>query len=126
MKLTPLQYAAVLTAVIKDKTPVECRQIAGRLFRHLLRARTLKHRERIVREAGRIMRTQEGVVSVTIESAAPLTAHTRRAIGHALGKKTVIAEIANPRLLGGVRVLIDEETLIDATASRRLATLFQL
>lgn len=125
MKLTPLQYAAALAAVITDKTSAERKQIAGRLFRHLARARALRHRERIVREAGRIMRKQKGMVSATIESAAPVTVQTRRAIGHALGKKTVIAEIADPRLLAGVRILIDEEMLIDATALRRLTTLFQ-
>mgnify|MGYP001566867863 FL=1 len=30
-----------------------------------------------------------------------------------------------PELLGGVRILIDEETLIDASAKRRLERIFQ-
>lgn len=71
------------------------------------------------------MYRQEGITEADIASAAPLSAERRRAIGRSLGKKAVVSETVDPRLLGGIRILIDDELLIDATASRRLADMFQ-
>lgn len=126
MKSTPLQYATALAAALKGKNAAERKQIAWRLFRHLAASRALKHRDRILRAAARMERQREGVVAADVQSASPLGKNALRTMERALGKKAVIAETVDPRLLGGVRVLIDEETLIDATALRRLATLFQL
>ncbi|TSD03684.1 MAG: hypothetical protein Greene071436_266 [Parcubacteria group bacterium Greene0714_36] len=125
MKYTPAQYAAALAAVLKKtKTASDRKNIAARLFRCLSETRMLKQIDRIVHEADRIMRREKGGVAVAIESAAPLSGARRREVGRALGAKAVITEAVNPRLLAGMRIIIDEETLIDATAQRRLQLLF--
>lgn len=125
MNYTPKQYAAALMGALKGKTAVQQKDIAARLFHHLSRARTLKRLGGIVRQAERMEREKDGVVAADIQSASPLRTSVRQSIERVLGKKAVITEAVDPRLLAGIRILIDEETLIDATARRRLATLFQ-
>lgn len=121
---TPVQYAQALVVALRGKTERQRKQIAGHLFRRLLRARALKHLDRILAEATRMERREKGAVLADIRSAAPLGARPRRAIKQALGRKSAVTETTDPRLLAGVRILINEETLIDATALRRLTTLF--
>lgn len=124
MTYTHIHYAQALAAALKGKSAAEQKQIAARLFRRLTRARALKERGRIVRETSRIMRRQEGIIAAEVHSAAPLSAEKRRAIKLALGKKALITQTINPHLLAGVRILINEDILIDATARRRLTALF--
>ncbi|MEK7098985.1 MAG: F0F1 ATP synthase subunit delta [Patescibacteria group bacterium] len=124
MKYTILQYAAALASALEDKTPTERKHIAARLFRHMTKARALKHLDRVVRETGRMMRRKRGIRAAEVETPAPLSPSHRRSIERALGSKAIITEKINPLLLAGVRMVIDEETLIDATASRRLEILF--
>ena len=124
MKYTILQYAAALASALEDKTPTERKHIAARLFRHMTEARALKYLPRVVQEAERILRRKQGIHMAEVETPAPLSTAHRRSIERALGSKAIITEKINPLLLAGVRMVIDEETLIDATASRRLETLF--
>lgn len=124
MHYTPAQYAAALAEALRGKTAAQQKEIAGRLFRLLSRARALAHAQRILRAAERMARAQDGSISAEVQSASPVGDAERRSIERVLGKKCHITEAVDPRLLAGVRILINEETLIDATARRRLATLF--
>ena len=125
MKYTSAQYAVALAMALKEtKTASERRHIAGRLFRRISQARMLKQIDHIVQEADRVLRREKGGVAVAIKSAAPLSAARRRAVGRTLGAKAVITATVNPHLLAGTRIIIDEETLIDATAQHRLQMLF--
>lgn len=120
MRYTPRQYAAALVAALDDKTARERSDIAKRLADHIARAGMGRHLARILKETGRIMRQKEGIVSADIASASALTDAERRTVSRTLGSKAAITESVDPRLLAGIRILIDEETLIDATAARRL------
>lgn len=123
MNYTPIQYAAALMGALKGKTAAQQKDIAARLVRHLSRARAQKRLGDIVRQAERMEREKEGAVAADVQSASPLRAGVRQSIERVLGKKAVMTESVDPRLLAGLRILIDEETLIDATARRRLAAL---
>ena len=124
MKYSALQYATALASALEDKTPTERKRIAANLFRHMTAARALKHLDRVVQEAERRMRRRQGIHMAEVETPAPLSTARRRSIERALGSKAIITEKINPLLLAGVRMVIDEEILIDATAHRRLTTLF--
>ncbi|OGZ96570.1 MAG: hypothetical protein A3J10_01055 [Candidatus Sungbacteria bacterium RIFCSPLOWO2_02_FULL_54_10] len=124
MKYTPAQYAAALAEVLQGKTSAELKHIAANLFTHMTKARATKDIDRVVREAGRRMRRKEEISAADVESAAPLSAKHLHSIKRMLGPKSAIIEKVNPHLLAGTRIIIDEETLIDATALRRLTTLF--
>lgn len=123
MQYTPGQYAAALVAALEGKTPGKRSDIAKRLADHLAHAGRGRHLARILKETGRIMRRQEGVVTADVASAAPLTDAQRRTVSRTLGPKVALTEHVDSGLLAGIRILIDEETLIDATAARRLNTL---
>mgnify|MGYP003394656396 FL=1 len=61
---------------------------------------------------------------VRIESAAPVSAQLKKEISEILGKKIVLEEKTRPDLLAGIKILVDDELLIDATGKRQLERIF--
>ena len=125
MKYTNGQYAEALIAALDGKTNAERRKIAGRFFRALARHRALSRLNRVILEAERRRRRRDGLLKVDVGAAAPLRPKSRLMLEKILGKKTVISETVQEELGAGVRILINEEKLIDASARRKLSEIFQ-
>ena len=60
---------------------------------------------------------------VAVEAAAPLSRDTQREILRLTGKQVLLEETANAGLLAGIRIIVDEELLIDASARRRIGVI---
>lgn len=143
MKYTVTQYSEALAAALAD-VAADKRPAMTRRFLHLLQKnRDGKLLGAIIRKTERQWFGSQNLHKVAVASASPLTPAIKKEIEAALdspphlltecpyppctypkgrcgGKKPVWEETIDPSLLGGMRVLIGDETLIDASARRRL------
>lgn len=125
MRYRPGHYAQALAESLADTTS-ETARTRIRAFAQLLKKhRMLGKAESIARAAERRLAAGAGVRRILIESAAPDPGAVKKEITELLGGKVWLEEKARPELLAGIRILIDDETLIDASAERRLVEMFQ-
>lgn len=124
MRHSVKQYASALVAAVKGKSDSEQRE-AIRRFITLLRKRGLWSRRMLMlKEAERQYLKEAGAVKVSLASAAPLAPETRREIERVLGKNILWQERTDPGILAGIKILVNEELLIDATAKRQIERMF--
>ena len=124
MKYKSAQYAEAL-ALALDGADHETARARTRSFVALLKNhQMLGKADAIVKKAVRRLASRAGVTRVKIESADPLDSEVEKQVSDLFGGKVWIEEKVDPELLAGVRILIDEETLIDASGKRRLAEMF--
>ena len=83
----------------------------------------VKRRE-IFKEIDRKVREANGVRKVVLETVGGASEETKREIEKSLGAKAVFEENINPNVLGGIKILIDDEYLVDATVKRQLDRMF--
>lgn len=125
MKYRVIQYAEALHAALKN-VPVSkqkelMRQFAALLTRHRMSAKS----GLIVAAYEKIVLRESGMRKVNIESAAPVTERLKKEIGKILGEKIFIQEETHPELLAGIKILVDNELLIDASAKRQVERIFE-
>lgn len=124
MPYSSRQYASALVAALKGKSDSEQKE-AIRRFIALLRKRGLWSRRMLMlKETERQYLKEAGAAKVSLASAAPLAPETRRGIERVLGKNILWQERIDPGLLAGIKILVNEELLIDATAKRQIERMF--
>ncbi len=124
MRYKATHYAQALVEALTDTTP-ETAHVRIRAFGELLKKhRMLGKAQSIGRAAERRLAAAAGVRRVLVESVASNSA-VQKEITDLLDGKVWIEEKVRPELIAGIRILIDDETLIDASAERRLAVLFK-
>lgn len=93
------------------------------LLNLLLRWERIDHLPAIAAQAARIARERQGLLYGEVVTARPICAAKaqaiEKAVGRRLGKRVVLERRLEPRLLGGVRVLVGT-TLIDQSVQRLL------
>ncbi len=124
MKYSSQHYARALVEVL-DAIPARERTGAIRRFVGILARRgALASLGRILNECEKLLWRRSGRRKVEIQSTTPLDASVRRAIRRSLGKDIVAVETVRPEILGGMRIIIDDEILIDASAKQSVDMLF--
>lgn len=149
MKYTVTQYSEALAAAFADAAADKRPQLIRRFLHLLQKNRDAKLLAAIIRKTERRWFGDQNLHKVAVASASPLTLAVKKEIEAALdspphlltecpyppctypkgrcgGKKPVWEETIDPSLLGGIRILIDDETLIDASARRRLDRMFSV
>ena len=120
MKYAVSQYAEALVESLEGHTDKERKRLV-RNFLSLLRThRASSQLPRILGQAEAYILKKQGLKKVCIESPSPLSRATVHEIKKILGQNIVIEESSNPRLLAGINILVDNETLIDATGKTQL------
>lgn len=124
MKYRPAQYAEALYAALEKKSEAEQKKIIKR-FAELLARHQVTGKVKAMYEAYEkfALRTQE-IRSVRLETASTASEKLKNEIHGILGKNIQIKEVVNPDLLGGLKILVDDEVLIDASAKRQMEGLF--
>lgn len=93
----------------------------------LIERSQLDNLDAFVRELQTIARDREATIFVRVESAVPLSAEQLKKlitiISGKTKKKVEIEEVVNEDLIGGLRVVVNEEKVIDQTVKRRLSDL---
>lgn len=123
MKYSPRIYAAALVEALDGKSAEEQKNIAKRFWQTAARNRDKQKLGRILKEAEKIILKNTNTAKVQIESSEPVSTRTKHEIKDLLDKKVLFSEKTSPELFAGIKILINDELLIDATAQTRLSKL---
>ena len=124
MKYRPEQYAQALLAACHEKSDVEQKKIVKRFVQLLARHQATSKTHAICAAYEKLELRNKGMRSVRLETASLASEKLKNEIHRVLGKNIHIKEVVNPDLLGGLKILIDDEILIDASARRQMEELF--
>lgn len=124
MRYNTRQYATALLHVIKDKYGKK-RQDALRNFIQIIRKnRDFTRLASIIREVERQYLQKTGFKKIEIESAVPISREIKKEISRLAGEKVFIEESTRQELLAGIKIMINEEFLIDASAKKQIKKFF--
>lgn len=122
MKYTIKQYAHALYEALGDKKGSERHAVLQRFYAHIVKNRGHQHVSRIVQELESLYAEKQGFHIVHVESASPLPASFKKEIERVCGAKAAVRETVRPDLFAGIKITIDNQTVIDATAKNALRT----
>jgi F0F1-type ATP synthase delta subunit len=120
MRYTTRQYAEALLESLEGKADKDREVILARFMSVLRRSGDARRLNEILVRYEEVFLKARGMVKVTLESASALPAAVKKEIEKALGKPIELIETIEPKLLAGLRILLDDRILIDASALRRL------
>lgn len=125
MRYSPKQYAAALNVALKGKNVSERRDVIKGLLGILRKNRDSAKLSRILKDLEMQHLRELGLRKVRVESASPLPPKVKSEIKDIFKKDVYLEEEINPELLAGLRILIDEELFIDASAKRRIGEMLR-
>ena len=117
-------YGLALKEALKGKSEKERKEILKRFLLLLRKNHAGANLVQILQKYEYFLLKESGLSKVVIESTDSISAEMRREINKAMGGKAALREKINPKLLGGITILINDEVLIDASASHQLEKLF--
>lgn len=123
MRYTVKQYAEGLLRALQGKTEKQQGEVIKRFMALLQKNGAFQKRKEILKEAERQYLKQEKVKKVSVELASETPSGLQKEIEGALGTKIIFESSVNKNILGGIKILIDDETLIDASARTQIAKL---
>lgn len=124
MRYSPKQYASALLFALEKKSAVERKKIFQQFLSLVNKKGDSSRLGLIVRETERQYLKNEGLKKVTLESADPVSAKVRKEVEEILGRDIILEEKINPELIAGIKILVNDELLIDASAENQLRRLF--
>lgn len=124
MKYISSQYARSLLSALKNKSENEQKKIIHNFLCILRKNRDWHERGRIFRETEKQFLKESGIKKVSIETSSTISKEMKKEIENIFGKKIFLRERVKSDLCAGIRIEINDEILIDATAKSRLKKLF--
>ncbi len=124
MKYTTKQYANSLLSALEGKSAKAQGEAIGKFLKILARNGDAQKRNQIMAEVKRVHLKKNKIHEVRVEMAANPPATLKKDLESALGKNIIFEDVLNPKLLGGIKILIDDETLIDASVRTQLDRMF--
>lgn len=125
MRYSIQHYAAALLEALEKKSEREKKEIIKRFFTVLQKHSAFPRLPYILKEIERGSLKRLRLRKVFIESAGEISSEIKHEIKKSFDDKVFLQEKINPKLLAGIRILIDDEVLIDASGKRRLQRLFK-
>jgi F0F1-type ATP synthase delta subunit len=125
MRYSLKNYGQALAEAILNERGSRATVVAKNFVRILGRNGDEVHAKKILREAERILQRADGIRSVVFESARPLGAGQEKALAAFTKPGDTVSYRIDPRLMAGVRVLVDDEREFDGTLKGKLDKLFQ-
>jgi len=125
MKYSLKNYGQALAEAILEKENPSQNDVARNFINMLRRSGDEAHAEKIIKEAERILRKKDGIRAVVFESARPLGAAQQKSLNVFSRSGDVISYRTDPRLIAGIRILIDDEKEFDGSLKGKLDKLFQ-
>ncbi len=124
MRHSSKQYALALLSVLKERSEADHAKIMRSFLGILARNGDRSKLHAIIRDMEKYYLKEAGLKKVVLETPHPVTAETKKEVEHILGKNIVVFEKLNPELLAGIKILIDDILLIDASAQTRIQKIF--
>ena len=118
------QYARALMDALADAKPTMRPAMIRRFLTLLRKNKDTRRLGAILRKAEKQSLADQGLHKVALTSASALAPKVKKEIAATLDKKPLWEETVDPALLGGIRILINDDLLIDASARRRLDRMF--
>lgn len=125
MKYRITQYAEALDRALEDKKPDEQKKVIRNFLNLLGRHRMLTRLNHIVHAYERHALKRQGLRKIIMEYAGGDAEAMRSEIEKMFRSKVLIKAVNNPAILAGVRLLVDDEILIDASARRQMYKMFK-
>lgn len=121
---SPKQYAFALLSALADQKPAETKETISNFLRILSRNKDQNKIDLIVKEAERQERVRRSVYKVELTSSTKINSRLKEEIEKILGKKIDFTEKIDPEIYAGLKILVEDELLIDATAKSQIAKIF--
>ena len=120
MRYNVRQYGEALLGALDGKREGGRKEVVKRFLSLLRKNHDSGKLSRIIQEMERRYLRVAGLRKVEITAASPLGANIKKELKEIFGKEMLLEEKVNPEILAGMRILVDEELFIDASAKRRL------
>ena len=119
--------AHAIYLVSKDKTHAELHEVNSKVIKFLVRRRLLSKSRDILDRLDKIINNENGKIVVKVLSARKLKEELKKELTsflkkHYKAKEVVLIEALEEKLLGGVRLEIDDE-IIDLTVKNKIKKL---
>ncbi len=125
MRYSIKQYALALLISLAEKKGEERKNIIRNFLSLLTRNGDQTKLELIIKEAEKTERRKKGIYQVELASATKISGKLKEEVEKIIGKKVIFKERMDPEILAGLKILIEDETLIDATAQSQIAKIFR-
>jgi len=125
MKLTNTLYAKTLHEALAGKTAGERKEIFKRFLYVLRKNKDLNRLGMIIKETEKEGLRRTGLSKLEIETPAQITPAIKQELASIFNNKMLLEERTSPGLLAGIRIIVDDELLIDATAKSRIDKIFK-
>lgn len=125
MRYSPKQYALALWSALKDKIAKEQKNILHNFLQLTVKNRDLSRLNLIINAVEREERKTKGILKVEISSPYPASEGLKTKLKKILKSKIFFVDKIDPRLLAGIKILIENETLIDSTAKNQIVKMLK-
>ena len=126
MKYSVRQYALALFSALEKKKETDARKIINNFLRILNQNVDLSKVDLIVKETERLDRAKRGLYKVELISPVKVSPRIKEEIEKTLDKKIDFIEKIDPAAYAGLKILVEDELLIDATAKTQIEKMFSL
>jgi len=124
MKYSLKNYGQALAEVVLEKRNLSQGDPTRNFIKMLRRSGDEAHADKIIKEAERILRKEDGTRSVVFESARPLGVARQKSLAIFSRSGDAVSYRTDSRLIAGVRILIDDEREFDGSLKGKLDKLF--
>ncbi len=125
MRYTPRQYAAALVDSVIGKSQSQQEEVYARFMEVLAKSGGRSQLPKILRQYQKLRRERMGISAVELTTATTAPHSLLKEIAKAFNGKVEIRETVDKSVLGGVKMVIDDEFLIDATFKGRAKRLLK-
>lgn len=122
---TPKMLGAAFASAILEH-PNRAKQLAVSFVDILRKKTSPRNARRAVEETEKMLTTLKGGRNVEIFSASPLDKKIIKDISKKLNENDNIREISDPKLIAGIKIVIDGEAIMDNSFKRKMQKLFPL
>ncbi len=123
MRYAIKKYAEALYEATKDAKKSEAEKVTDSFIVLLNRYNDRSLLPRIIEHYERLRTKKEGVVKVEVTMAKKVPAKVRLEIEKKVGKAEIVEKV-EPEALGGVKLIINDEYLVDGTFQSRVEKLY--
>jgi F0F1-type ATP synthase delta subunit len=124
MRYTPRHYAEALYLAIKETSPAGKTKILKQFLSVVQKHNDWRKIHAILHSFEKVYLEKEGLRTVMIEYVDVMPKGLKEAIARQLGSKLIFEERRDSELYAGVRIFVNNEILIDASARRILQAMF--
>lgn len=123
MNITPKQYAIGLYEATKDLPKNKTEEVIKKLVKILKDNKHLGLEEKIIEEYNRHLRKQKNITQIKIRSNKKISTDVMNNIVKKFDGQVEIIEAEDKNMIGGIILEVNENTLIDGSVNRKLASI---